>query len=665
MNLSSSVKGAGECRYAINLHPSDDRLEPRRGGGVWGSQPVSGASWYSCNGGMQFVFSRTAAGLDSYSMVVVGADNLAAPSDGGLLYRVNETSDPTVAPVALNTTAGITYPTGSDAKYGFAPIHGNLYGINGYCKPFAVAPGTGAFSMVALEDRYPGDLLHICYKTLPVPRMIGSFNNALIIGNFRVGDTSTTTQDVGTGSVVWNTVTVGEGGPLTVWKSEAITDLEPTVAIQVKEFFTFSEASGQQVVGQIEFRDKNLFFLSGSVWQIVGDLWSEAYAVPISRTTGCVAAGTIKETPYGVVWMANDGFYLYDGQNASKISDSIDPIMGEMLYSYDSNPYLLDQSKLWDACAVVDVSAAAYSAYAPLGAYSEGYADGSWGPMLKFVWNYENKAWSIGGKGCFTASGAANTDEWGENARAVWMHTDASNNRSLMFAGADGCVHKQRTDGKDFYLELTSSAGSTSSVSASFASYAFLNTTDLNDFWNGAVLTILDDRTTAEQVAGTWTNEAGRNAAGTSRTVTDTTVTETTVAFTVATIISPQVGCKFSLHWPIRHRLIDEYGTENPDTVKVLRCLQPRVSAETNSTMLVRYDGNPLNWNPDTALNALDTTKTITLSNANTSAVTDKRINCGPRRNTGRKIMYALEYFGDAGFTVHSCMVASAVKGYK
>jgi hypothetical protein len=556
----------------------------------------------------------------------------------------------------MNASAGESLPTGSDAKYNFVTVHGKLYGINKYCRPFVINPTSVAadkFDYVVPVDGFSASALHICYTQLPIARMIGTFNSRIIIGNFLANSGPYTTTST--------SVSINNDGPLTVWLSEAITDLEQDVVFQVKEYFTFSEASGQSVVGQLEFRDRNLFFLSGSVWQLVGDTAENYTAVPITRNIGCVSALSIRETPYGVIWLSNDGFYLYDGTSAQKISDKIDPILQEMLYSYETNPYMIDRNRMWDACAVTNIHDQTYVAWIPIAAYD--------GQMLRLTYNYEAKAWTVGGKGCFTVSNGANTDEWGDGTRAAWMYTDSDNQQHMMTCGSDGWVHFPRTDGKDMYMELTANAAnsSTSIVAVSATTFAFLGSANLDDVFNGATFTIVDDRTAAQKAGGTF--PTGNNDVGTSRTVSDCAYNAGTGTFkftlSSALAYTPLEGCTFSLHWPIRHRLIDEFGTENPDTVKTLRCIQIRAEAEAGCTVYVRYEGNPLSWSPDVPLLTLSSTKTITMKHAGDGAVTDRRVNCGPTKNTGRSIRYAIEYYGEGGPTIHGCLIESAVKGYK
>lgn len=699
MNLDVTEKRDGECLYLINL-TSDIPARRRRGNSLWSPGPISGTSWSEVNGGHQFIFPQGTADAPFGSMVVGCADDPSVPVYGGKVFQVSDTtidwlsvpvfdSTPDAAawlarfpdgiavgdkyilsttmleyectaigpPITWTATgsAPVVLSTGPEAKYQWAEVHGKLYGINGYCHPFVVSPldtSPTKFALVNPVDGFNNSALHVCLLDMPTPRMIGSYNSRPIFGNFQAG--------AGPYATTAGSFVINQDGPLQVLLGEAITDLDQNVVIQIKESFVFAEAKGQKLVGQYEYQDKNVFWCSGSVWQLIGSTADEYYAIPLTRTTGCVAALTIKETPVGMVWMAYDGFYLFDGSSVKKISDKIDLIFGEMLYSYSANPYMLNRSKLWDACARVDLQRGVYEAWVPLAAYDN--------QRIKFEWNWKRRSWSIHGKAVYTSDNVSNTEERGENARVAWMNSDSDGVLTPMFGGVDGWIHRGRADCKDDYVENLVLAASTATIAKlSTTTYPYFGTTTADDWVNGMTVVMLDDRTTAEQSAGTWPES--RIAAGTTRTVSDSAYNAGSGTYQLTHDTwgqAPQTGALIALWCPVACLWLDELGTDSPSTEKSLRSLAPRLAATSNSQLLVAYEGNPTDFNPDVSfVDNATPRKLVTLSNASTGAVTDIRIGCGPSRNNGRKIKVALEHQDGDDFQLHSIEAETVVKGYK
>jgi hypothetical protein len=196
------------------------------------------------------------------------------------------------------------------------------------------------------------------------------------------------------------------------------------------------------------------------------------------------------------------------------------------------------------------------------------------------------------------------------------------------------------------------------------SAYTWLGSTSHDSKYVGAVLRVLDDRTDAERTNGTF--PTGRIPEGTEVTVSASAYNfgTTTYRFTVGALpYAPQTGCQFAVYWKRRARIIDEVGTGEPATIKSLRSLRIRAKATANTTVNVKYEGDPTRWNPDQPVSDTEVNKSVVLSNATEGAFTDKKIPCGPSNNRGYKHLVMFDVTTGGKFVLNGVVYERSVVG--
>lgn len=109
-----------------------------------------------------------------------------------------------------------------------------------------------------------------------------------------------------------------------VWPEESFADL--------------AEDDNSPITGLTSLNEFPVVFKQDSIWNMVYVGTSELdegnsgglplfNAVQVTNTVGCVANSSIAKTPLGLIFLYEDGFYVYNGREAQKISQAIDPII--------------------------------------------------------------------------------------------------------------------------------------------------------------------------------------------------------------------------------------------------------------------------------------------------------------------------------------------------
>ena len=645
MTTGAQTKRPNEVLYSINNHASDNGWEGRRGflrlANVNGINPVNGLFQY-----------RQPPGLVGDTRVVIAcADDKSAPNTGGYVCSMaNDGSGKT----QLN--GSLVIPTGLQAKWRATMVHGALYMCNGgHSALYRYDAGASSvFAEVEPVDGFSGDTSRPCLLDLPICKVLGAYKSRVVIGGLYAGSGPYAT----TGPLPYS---VEAAGPRMLFMSEPITDVTPDFVVQVKEFFIFDTGNEEVLVNQREYNGQNVCFLSDSTHELIGDIASEYRRRIINGSIGMAAAGSLQETPIGMIWLSKGGFVLYNGQEIREISPEIKRIFTQYYGSYVLNPYLIDTGKLWNATSQYDPVNSEYTCWLPLAGYD--------GNLVGFTYNLETKGWYIGrGVGSIldTSTGYRTTKEKGYCAE-VASPTELDNNEpKLLFGDKDGFVCMESADGRDAYIEyLAVQFGTTAKVSINTAVYTYLGSTAADDLFNGAKLVIVDDRTAVERAAGTF--PTGRLSGGDWRTVTDTAYTVGTgyLDLTLSAVFSqqPQVGCVFALYWPIRSRVIDEVYGDNVKTVKRINSITYHVAGSSATTLSLAYQGDPTKVSADEAITEMTAQRSKVLSGDNVSAFQEVKFNLSGREATGRKFCLRVETLGEQPAIIQKAVIEHQVLG--
>jgi hypothetical protein len=151
-----------------------------------------------------------------------------------------------------------------------------------------------------------------------VPKMqfITSYNGVLFAA--RIYDT-----DGGDSLVRWS----GAGSAFRVWPEENFADL--------------AEDDNSPITGLTSLNEAVIVFKQDSIWNMEYTGTSEldegnSGGLPVFTPRkivsgiGCISNSSIARTPMGLIFLAEDGFYLYDGRQATKISSQIDGMVGRV-----------------------------------------------------------------------------------------------------------------------------------------------------------------------------------------------------------------------------------------------------------------------------------------------------------------------------------------------
>lgn len=643
-----------ECLYIVNLSSNGDLLDKRKGYDRYGAavtttlNPVNGLFQYKLPLG-------DAAGT---RMILAGADDTTDGSAGGKLYKYASGSW-----TQLNSS--LSWETNANARYLFVNINGRCYLCNGYCHLMKYYPGDAtAMEMIEPVDVYEASGAHISWLDLPIPRMLGTFHDRIIIGNFNPGSGPYSTSD---GS--W--ASIGIKGPRTVYLSEVLSDFSNQVAFQVKEEYTFPTDDEQCVIAQLEYRDQNIFFLEDSTWQLTGDTGENFRGIPIDSSIGCVAPLSVVMTPIGPFWLAKDGVKRYNGQEIVDVSAKIKGIFTQQDDAVVLSPLFADMGKAAQASARYHPITKEYQIFLPL--------SGCDNNELLCAYNIETKAWRFGGKGTFydTDTSLFTTDEKGYYGTIFITAEDDTGRYVGMHGDDNGFVNKDSQSCKDAYIEFLSDGSSavktvialknTASTPQEKWEYTYLATAaSADDMFNGATLEILDDRTAVQKAAGTWPE--GTNTAGTKRKITDCAVAATKFNITLDSALDYTVlnGCSFAIYWPIRDRIIIPLYDKEMATMKKLHSFLLRLRGTMENEIKILYKGDPGLWRVDQSIVALDpgAANVVRLESDGVAGV-DTAVNCWGNNLVGRRFMLCIEEYSCAPFGFSGMVVEHSVLGSK
>lgn len=119
------------------------------------------------------------------------------------------------------------------------------------------------------------------------------------------------------------------------------------------DFNDVSRDDGQTIVAMKTLADRLVIFKERSIYLCfaTGDADIPFKFQKSNSAVGCIAQGSIQEVDNGIVFLASDGIYYFDGNNSFKISDRITRTLREYnnaqfakatsMYQHDKNRYYL------------------------------------------------------------------------------------------------------------------------------------------------------------------------------------------------------------------------------------------------------------------------------------------------------------------------------------
>lgn len=139
-------------------------------------------------------------------------------------------------------------------------------------------------------------------------------------------------------------------------------------------FVRVSDNDGTDITGQKVFADRLVQFKSRSIYNVffTGDPDVPFVVQKSNSPVGCVSHWSIQDVQNGLVFLANDGFYLYDGNNSYKISDKITVTLND--YDFSTARSCVQYSKNRYFCSLKTSDGTSYAV---------------------FVWDFFNNGWSL------------------------------------------------------------------------------------------------------------------------------------------------------------------------------------------------------------------------------------------------------------------------------
>jgi len=273
-----------------------------------------------------------------------------------------------------NITSSISITTGYHIDG--AVFENRLYMTNGNDVPF-LWDGANNTGLAAAE--IPTNLTKAKYVEL--------FNNYLFLGNITLSGGTHTSR------IYWS-------------------NLKDSKTWTATDFIDVSRDDGQQIQGLQVLSDRLVVFKDRSIYNVffTGDV-DVPFILPgggkSNSAVGCAAPFSIQEVDNGLVFLAQDGFYFYDGMNSFKISDKITATLDTMnILKYSNAVSLVQKSKNRYWCALT--------------------ASGSSENDKVVVWDYFNNAWTLydgldpASMATFYVSGVEERPYWGDYAGFVY-----------------------------------------------------------------------------------------------------------------------------------------------------------------------------------------------------------------------------------------------------
>lgn len=158
-------------------------------------------------------------------------------------------------------------------------------------------------------------------------------------------------------------------------------NLNTTDTWTATDFIEVSKDDGQEITGLMVLGDRLVVYKSRSVYNVfyTGDA-DVPFILPnggkSNSQVGCAIGYSVQNVDNGQVFLSQDGFYFYDGNNSYKLSDKINRIFLTMnISNLDLARSLVYKNKSRYMCALP--------------------ASGQTQNNRVFVWDYFNNAWSV------------------------------------------------------------------------------------------------------------------------------------------------------------------------------------------------------------------------------------------------------------------------------
>lgn len=151
-------------------------------------------------------------------------------------------------------------------------------------------------------------------------------------------------------------------------------DLNDESVFPATSFIRVSDNDGTEITGGKVLSDRLVLFKERTIHNVFATFDPDIpFTVQKSNSSvGCVAPWSIQDTQNNIVFLSQDGFYVYDGNNSIKISDKITPTLRE--YDFSTARSVIYQDKNVYMCSMKVTDGSTYGI---------------------FVWNYALNAWSL------------------------------------------------------------------------------------------------------------------------------------------------------------------------------------------------------------------------------------------------------------------------------
>jgi hypothetical protein len=221
----------------------------------------------------------------------------------------------------------------------FVSWRNNLFVTNGVDAPLVLTGATLLLTTAALPTN------------VTRPRFIEQFNNYLFYLNVYVSSVKEASR------FYWSAIV-----DHTSWDAA--------------DFIRVSENDGTEITGAKVLSDRLVIFKDRSIYNVfyTSDADIPFIVQKANSAVGCVASESIQEVQNGLVFLSQDGFYFYDGNNSYKLSDKITESPGLNDYSFTTARSCVQNNKNRYYCSLKKSSSAVYAV---------------------FLWDFFNNAWSL------------------------------------------------------------------------------------------------------------------------------------------------------------------------------------------------------------------------------------------------------------------------------
>lgn len=219
---------------------------------------------------------------------------------GGALYKMDDLDG-----TWDDVTGGLTITAGNHCD--FQNFLNEVYITNGNDAPFKY-DGSSASAMTVPTG-------------LTTAKFVKEFNNYLFLANVTVSGTTHKSR------IYWS-------------------NLKDTDTWGATNFIEVAKDDGQEITGIFVLSDRLVIFKTRSIYNLffTGDA-DIPFILPsggkTNSTVGCIASFSIQPVDNGLVFLASDGIYFFDGANSYKISDRLN-------YTFSQ----LNQTRLSQACSL-------------------------------------------------------------------------------------------------------------------------------------------------------------------------------------------------------------------------------------------------------------------------------------------------------------------------